>query len=187
MSAAERPVRWAAEVTVQELGSIGELTAAIATVATLAYFAIQIGADTSMLRARSECARDGAGKHTPSTMAQDQHLAALLHRGPADFASLSPGEVTQFTLLVSEFVSDADLAYTDMRRGINDPSSFDRTGSGTWVILNTPGGGECWRRFGDHAGSIKFPRFLESQIAASETNRPDGSPESKQRTAPTPS
>jgi len=88
---------------------------------------------------------------------------------------------------VSDFVSDADLAYTDMRRGINDPSSFDGIWSGTWVILNTPGGRECGRRFGDRAGSIKFRRFLESQITPTETNRPDGSPVSKQRTAPTPS
>jgi len=62
LSAAERPIRWTAEVTVQELGSIGEPTAAIATVATLAYLAIQIGANTSMLRAQSEYARHGAGK-----------------------------------------------------------------------------------------------------------------------------
>lgn len=45
--------RWAAYVTIQELGSLGELIAAVATVATLAYLAVQIRAARQVMRAES--------------------------------------------------------------------------------------------------------------------------------------
>ena len=38
---------WVADVTIQDLGSIGEFVAAIATVATLVYLAIQIRSNTA--------------------------------------------------------------------------------------------------------------------------------------------
>ena len=47
---AERHIRWAACVTIQDVGSIGEMIAAIATIGTLAYLAIQVRQNTRALR-----------------------------------------------------------------------------------------------------------------------------------------
>ena len=45
-------------MTIQELGSLGELVAAIATLATLIYLALQIGANTTAVRGHDRS--DGA-------------------------------------------------------------------------------------------------------------------------------
>jgi hypothetical protein len=54
---AERLIRGTAEVTIQDLGSLGEFVAAIATVATLLYLAIQIRQSNALLLSSTEAWR----------------------------------------------------------------------------------------------------------------------------------
>jgi hypothetical protein len=94
-------------VTIQDLGSIGELVAAIATVAILAYLAIQIKAGTRTSRAQSDYARHSTNKQTLLSLAHDQQLAGVFRRGLASFESLEPDEQIQSTFLISSFLSAA--------------------------------------------------------------------------------
>jgi hypothetical protein len=75
--------RWAAEVTIQDVGSIGELIAAIATVATLAYLAFQIRSNTIAMKAE---ARRGAridASAVTRLIAGSGETAELLRKGLA--------------------------------------------------------------------------------------------------------
>jgi hypothetical protein len=60
-------------VTIQDLGSIGELVAAVATVATLFYLALQIRGSTRV--ARSEAAQNVIGSAISPNLALAQNCA----------------------------------------------------------------------------------------------------------------
>jgi hypothetical protein len=83
-------------MTIQELGSISELIAAIATVATLGYLAVQIKHNKASVN--SSNVQHAVGSFNPLNMALggDASLARLVNRGVVDFASLNEEERAQY-------------------------------------------------------------------------------------------
>lgn len=88
--------RWTAHVTIQDLGSIGELIAAVATVATLLYLARQLRANTAAVQGDSRRAHRATSTAVNMAIASDPEVAALLNAGLRDFAGLPPEQHTQF-------------------------------------------------------------------------------------------
>ena len=83
-------------MTIQDLGSIGELVAAIATVATLVYLATQVRQNTRALRSStfqniSEQMAQNAG-----VVVVQPELSSLLLKGAGGLDALSPPERLQF-------------------------------------------------------------------------------------------
>ncbi len=66
-----------ADVTIQDLGSLGELIAAIATVATLIYLAFQIRANTRSVRASSFQELDRGIREVHVAMAGNSELSRI--------------------------------------------------------------------------------------------------------------
>lgn len=143
-------------MTIQDLGSIGELVAALATIATLAYLAVQIRQNTNSLRATAyqnsvESANEWAHLfiHHPETV-------DLFRKGLLDPDSLEPAAATQFQHILEVFLrnyatvrqlTDKDL----IPRGICDQYEasirrfFSRPGSIDWLHRRSPG----WRKLID--------------------------------------
>jgi hypothetical protein len=97
-------------VSLQDLGSIGELVAAIATVATLVYLAIQVRHDSRALDRSNEFARANS-IHQVTTMfnelnwrlAGDGELAEI-HTRALRGEPLDAAETTRFTAFVNTYV-----------------------------------------------------------------------------------
>jgi len=138
-------------VTIQDLGSIGELIAAIATVATLIYLAVQIRANTTALRVearRSEL--QGANAYTTAIIGSSE-VARILNAGLVDPTSLPPEEVTRFSFLLGNFLGAEAGAFEEVVMGFAPDPTLERRKQTLSRFLLTPGGRWFWERFsGDY-------------------------------------
>lgn len=157
-------VRWPG-VNVQDLGSIGELVAAIATVITLGYLALQIRGNTRAMRA--EARRSAKLQVSPVNLAisQNKDLASVFRRGMESFDSLQPDEQIQFMLLITDYVSVADSAYSETKSGLYGEADFHTTWDGVKGLLQSPGGRQVWEMQRSHIGSYEFRKFVDAELA----------------------
>ncbi len=150
-------------MTIQDIGSIGELIAAIATVATLGYLAVQIRANTSATRAEAH-SRTASELHSfAALLGGNSEAASIFTRGVGDYEALESVERTQFHFIFGMLATQAEIVYTNYHLGIED---HDRTRSGTNGFLRlvaTPGGREFWRLNRTNYTS-SFQSFVESRL-----------------------
>ncbi len=142
--AAERPVRWAAEVTIQDLGSLGELVAAIATVATLIYLALQIRQNTRTTQAASFHAIYDSMNHVNVAVIQNSELTRVWLAGAADRDSLNPEDLHKFdfTLLSYFHVFETMHYQASLGAGAQDVVLAEERSLRS--ILAMPGAREWW-------------------------------------------
>jgi hypothetical protein len=150
-------------VTIQDLGSIGEFIAALATLATLLYLAAQIRRNTIAVRSQ---ARRGSVTNTLTAAAaigSNKEAASVFRRGIADFSSLDPDEQIQFSFLMSMLIAETEASFVDLQLGINSQEDFESTTSAVRGLLQTPGGREYWRGFGRNT-TPAFKEYVETEI-----------------------
>ncbi len=131
-------------MTIQDLGSIGEVIGALATVATLAYLAIQIRANT---RATLAEARRTTLHHRTSGLSEiiaNESVARIFEKGLADRKSLSSTERIRFDTLLSRLVADCDLLVREQHEGFAETDMVDPSFVATTRLLRSPGGRQFW-------------------------------------------
>jgi len=161
-------------MTIQDLGSIGELIGAVATVATLVYLAIQIRSNTTATRSGAAQAVHESFSNWYNMLASDESLSALVAKGLRDYESLTEAERARFVSVAMSILLNTQDAFIKWREG----SLIDELWiSWEFVIMNlvkTPGGGTVWQDrkylFGAH-----FRDHVETEIMAREPH-PDAKP-----------
>jgi hypothetical protein len=131
-------------VTLQDIGSIGELVGAIATVGTLLYLAVQIRANTRTIRAdarRSDIIAESAGY---ASIVENAEVAERFQRGLADLQSLDSRDRIRFSFLLAPFIGRAQLEFLEHEEGMRDSVHFDRNLVSRLRFLRTPGGRDFW-------------------------------------------
>jgi len=129
-------------VTIEQAGSIGELVAAIATVATLGYLAVQIRSSAAATREESRRAARSASAAVNLAIGQNADLAEIFNRGLADFQSLAPREATQFQFIFSE------LLMTQLANFQESGATSHDLNKNFGHLLRTSGGRANWEQFG---------------------------------------
>jgi len=143
-------------VTIQELGSIGEFVAAIATIATLIYLALQIRHSSTL--SRSAAHQEVLTSHREllrQLLTLNPELEEIQFRGMRSFASLEPGDQRRFHHVMVEFMLHCQNVMQLREKGI-----LDRQEAAVWVgftlqLLRMPGSGEWW----ESAKGIVNPDF----------------------------
>jgi len=133
-------------VTIQDLGSIGEVIGALATVATLAYLAMQIRANT---RATLAEARRTTLHHRTSGLSEliaNEDVARIFDKGLTDRNSLSSVERIRFDSFLSRLVSDCDLLLREQSEGFAETEMVEPSFVATTRLLRSPGGREFWKQ-----------------------------------------
>jgi hypothetical protein len=97
-------------VTVQELGSLGELIAAIATVVTLIYLTTQIRQNNKALAEATSASVNASYASINSRISSDAQFAELFLRGRRDLHSLDPVECERFRAFVQDILNVAVYA-----------------------------------------------------------------------------
>jgi len=121
------------------IGAIGEIVGAIAVVATLIYFAIQMRQYTTGLRSATFNAT--MQEFNQINVAQlDPALADLFDRGMEDLDSLSPTEKYQFGWIVRTYINIWENMYQQYLEGACSESYWLPYARQAKVILATPGG-----------------------------------------------
>ena len=131
-------------MTVQELGSIGELLAAIATIATLFYLAIQIRHGTEAARAASQQALLDTFSEAGWDLARDLELARIVGAGLVSFESLDNREKTAFTLILNRYVSNVEKGLRLRESGLIDQDTLDGVAGNLVGSIKAPGGAQWW-------------------------------------------
>ena len=83
-------------MNIQDLGSIGELIAALATLLTLGYLAIQLKQNTSALKSQTFQQSSMDMSLTANSVSSDGELARIIMKAEKGIASLTPDEKLRF-------------------------------------------------------------------------------------------
>ena len=135
-------------MTVQDLGSIGEVVGAVATVATLIYLALQIRANTRATKAETRRTNQSNRLQAYSEIIAHEEVALIFEKALAHPESLSSTERIRFDFLFSKILGDAAVLMADHRDGLETSQMLDRTISGVLPMLRTAGGRAYWSRWG---------------------------------------
>jgi len=131
-------------MTIQDLGSIGEFVAAIATVVTLAYLAVQIRQNTK--EARLTTMRElVASVQDGFSPLYNPGYARVFRLGRHHPEELDEDELSAFKMLLDrQFYSFQNLVY-QYESGSVDEEIFQSTLSMFQRLVSTPGGAAWWR------------------------------------------
>jgi len=150
-------------MTIQDLGSLGELAAAVATLATLFYLATQIRANTVALKSQSRRASVANVISTANVIGPNKEAASVYRRGLVEFESLDADEQTQFLFLMGSIIAESDANFTDMELGIISREESEFLLSTSLRLLATSGGRAYWKIFAG-SSSLGFQRYVESEL-----------------------
>jgi hypothetical protein len=123
-------------VTIQDLGSLGELIAAIATVATLIYLAIQIRASNRLARAEASRTPNSDLNSLNAAFGTDPTFRAAIRKV---LAGASRTELEEGDRLLIDFYSISitnlqEQLAREIREGILDPHALDFGGAGLFLL-----------------------------------------------------
>jgi hypothetical protein len=111
-------------MSLEDLGNIGELVAAIGVIASLIYLAIQIRQNTRWLRASTHHSLTSVTAELNRIVQENPDMARIMRLGNENFSQLSPDERLQFnTNLATRFRHHEDLYYQH-RSGMLDEAQF---------------------------------------------------------------
>jgi len=158
-------------VTIQDLGSIGELVAAIATVATLVYLAVQIRQNTKSVRSAAfQSAQRDLGDKLDS-LAQDPELLRVFFDGNRDFESFSREDRRRYaTFMVGMFRRYETLLY-HTRLGNIEQGQWEGPLSELHNIFRHPGA-RAWWVGAKGSFNRELRNFIDREVLDSETGTP---------------
>lgn len=152
-------------VTIQELGSLGELIAAIATVATLVYLAVQIRRNTQATRAASFHSIGDSMNHVNVAVSQNPELADIWLRGSDDRSSLSDQERLRYDNLLLSYFHVFETMHYQAGVGVGERSLLRAEERSLAALLSTPGVRDWWAQ-NPYAFGSEFRSYLEGFLPA---------------------
>ncbi len=154
-------------MTIEALGSIGELVAAIATIATLFYLAMQIRHSSEATRGASQQALLDTSFDASWELGRDVEHARIVGAGLLDFDALNDRDKTIFSLTVQRYVGNLEKGLRLREAGLIDPETLDSVGLGVVLVIESPGGASWWESYRVAAPSM-VTDYLDQRIAAGE-------------------
>jgi hypothetical protein len=160
----------------QDVGILGELIAAVATVATLVYLSIQVRHNSEALARSNDFAQAGSIHNLTVSfnelnwrLAGDGELAEVYTRALSG-ARLSPTETTRFVAFVNTYVATIEnlvgqqslaLGYSEL----DSSSALELLAPVLRDLLHTEAGAEWWRETAPHLYIETFREQVDAAIA----------------------
>ena len=123
-------------MTLQDLGNIGELIAAVATVATLIYLAIQIRASNRLARAEASRSPNSDLNSLNAAFGTDPMFRAAMRQvlAGASRDELEPEQRTTVDYYLVSITNIQEQLAREIREGILDPDALDFGGAGLFLL-----------------------------------------------------
>jgi hypothetical protein len=137
-------------MTLQDLGSIGEFVGAIATVATLAYLAMQLRQNSVQLRESSRMAQMSSIDRTVESfsryrgMLAEPQNAEVYTRGLESYAKLSATDKVRFGAIIEEYFFAYSALYNRVANGGYHMTTWTAQANSGASVLENPGVAEWW-------------------------------------------
>jgi len=151
-------------VTLEQLGNLGDFVAALATVATLAYLAVQIRASANATRAASHYDARTALNQLNVVMAQDPEWARIWRVAAADWANLSEADHNKFILMMLSMFHVFDTIHYTANAGVTDLGLLRHHEPSIEALL-AHAGVRAWWAENPYAYSPEFRAYIEGFIA----------------------
>ena len=142
------------EVTIQDLGSVAELVAAVATVATLVYLAMQIRQNTQALHRAAVHATVESGHSVRSEFIQSPEVASLYLKGLTDPHSLSQEEALRFGMLMLSMFENVREGFEQYQTGAIQEHAWEADRAWLESMLSHPGGRMAWKQYETSLGDL---------------------------------
>jgi hypothetical protein len=153
-------------VTIQDLGSIGELIAAIATVATLLYLASQIRSNTISMKADARRGAQSDSAAAVRLIAGSDETAEMFLQGLADPESLNATQKVRFQFLIAGVVlMPLETLEREWRMGTTDREDLDAAWRHVAPLLSSPGGQWFWKIHRQEYAA-EFRKYIDPLLAA---------------------
>ena len=150
-------------MTIQDLGSIGELVGAIATVGTLLYLAIQIRANTKAARGSTLQSTVQFSANWVESLYRDPELALVFDRGRENSDSLSEAEHARFFYIMIGLVRMAQNVHYQFDQGLMSKDIWDGYCESILRLLEQPGSRQWWEENAARFSS-SFRTFLDREL-----------------------
>jgi hypothetical protein len=151
-------------MTIQDLGSLGELVAAGATLATLIYLALQIRQNTNATRANSFHSISDSMNQVNLSVTQSAELARIWLAGCAERSALSPEERHRFDLTLLSYFHVFETMQYQARVGTGDRDLVIAEERSLKDLLSMPGIREWWSE-NPYAFGPEFRSYVEAFLA----------------------
>lgn len=150
-------------MSIQDLGNIGELIAALATVATLGYLAVQVRQNTRALRSSTFQEISNDMSVSSQAVSTNPELSAVLAKGSETIANLTAEESMRFSFFLLMTFRRLESTFVQRQSGFINPElteGFERS------VISTvaSGGGAEWWVSAKPAFSAKFVAYVEEKL-----------------------
>ncbi len=135
-------------MSIQDLGSVGELVAAIATIVTLGYLALQLRQNTLAVRAGSSMSNMTENNAVTALIAQDPDTCELYFAGLEGTRDLADEERRRFEMLVAMWMMVLQQTRVLEADGFYDPDLAEGRRAQLAWITQQPGFRTYWDRWG---------------------------------------
>ena len=168
-------------MTIQDLGSIGELVAAAATVATLLYLALQIRQSVSATRANIAASQNQGEANISLFIAQDEELNRIYFDGLAEPSKLSERDERRFGALLNAQLANSEANWRYYRDGWLEQELWSAQLRFLAWVSKQPGFTRFWAVW-KPSFAADFAHLVEEQ-ASNETEIPSELPAAQQAAA----
>jgi hypothetical protein len=144
-------------LTLQDLGSIGELLGAIGVILSLVYLAVQIRQNTNALRASSNHSLNDAFSGFLTLLVENERASDILSRGAENLESLDAKDCDTFYSLLGLLFNHFENCHLHYRKGLLDPDQWARWRIAIGWYAGLPGVSVWWQ----NRGGIFSPQFRE--------------------------
>ena len=132
-------------MSIQDLGSLGELIAAIATVLTLGYLAIQLRQNTLALRSQTFQQSSMDMSQTANAISSDGELATIVFKASESLDDLSPEDRIRFHFWMVVALRRFEAIYVQGVYGSIDPVRIEGFERSILTLISSDGPAEWWR------------------------------------------
>jgi len=152
-------------LTFQDFGSVGELIAAVATVLTLGYLAIQLQQNTRVLRSQTFQQSSMDMSLTANAISSDAGLASILVKTADGIGRLSAEECIRFHFWMLVAVRRFEAIYVQGVYGSIDQVRIEGFERSIISLLATGGAAEWWQST-KNAFSSDFVAYADERLAS---------------------
>ena len=147
-------------MTIQDLGSLGEFIAAIATLGTLVYLAVQIRQNTRMMRVSTHHAMKTAYNTLHVAFGSDPVVSSLLDRGSGDYSQLNRDERFRYAVLMRASFGLHNDMFLQLQERLLSEDEWASQSRAIAKALAPPGARAWWERDAEI-----FPKEFRQEVA----------------------
>lgn len=155
----------------QDLGNLGELVAAIATVATLGYLALQLKQNTKALRSQTFQQSSMDMSLTANAISSNGELAEIVVKASESLDNLSPEERIRFHFWMVVALRRFEAIYVQSLYGSIDRVRIEGFERSILTLISSGGPAEWWKT-AKTAFSSDFVEYADKRLSTDTFNKP---------------